>query len=191
MYEYTIHRCIINFIRSVRNSLVKLLYSLYVTSYLLSRVYATGLSKQVIFLTTVTSGKKKNICFRQFVTLPVPDPNGYRIIFHRLADNRPNQYMFNDGIKLLAMSVDASLYSEGCSPGYVFLFDMRGVRLGHLTRLSVSSIRKFFEYLQEGLPVRLKGIHVLNAVWFMDKILSLIRPFMKRELFDMVRIDSL
>ncbi|XP_015520369.1 alpha-tocopherol transfer protein-like [Neodiprion pinetum] len=124
----------------------------------------------------------------QFVGLPVPDPQGNRIIFHRLADSRPSQYIFNDGIKLLAMAVDASLYSDGCSPGYIFLFDMQGVRLGHLTRLSVSSIRKFFEYIQEGLPVRLKGIHVLNAVWFMDKVLSLIRPFMKRELFDMLHL---
>lgn len=94
--------------------------------------------------------------------------------------------MFNDGIKLLGMTLDASLYSEGCTPGYVFLFDMRGVKLAHLTRLSINSIRKFFEYLQEGMPVRLQGIHVLNTVWFMDKILSLVRPFMKRELFEMV-----
>ncbi|KAG8039898.1 hypothetical protein G9C98_000627 [Cotesia typhae] len=120
----------------------------------------------------------------QFVSLPKSDKNGNRIIFHRLADTRPNQYMFNDGIKLLQMSVDGSLYYEGCTPGYIFLFDMQGVGLGHLTRLSITSIRRFFEYLQEGLPVRLKGIHVLNAVWFMDKILALIRPFMKRELFD-------
>lgn len=84
------------------------------------------------------------------------------------------------------MSVDASLYYEGCAPGYIFLFDMTGVRLGHLTRLSLTSIRRFFEYLQDGLPVRLKAIHVINAVWFMDKILSIIKPFMKRELIDSV-----
>ncbi|XP_066583297.1 alpha-tocopherol transfer protein-like [Prorops nasuta] len=124
----------------------------------------------------------------QFMTLPVPDPHGNRIIFHRLADTRPSEYMFNDGIKLLLMTVDASLYENGCCPGHIFLFDMRGVRLGHLTRLSIGSIRRFFEYLQEGMPVRLKSIHVLNAVWFMDKILSLIRPFMMKELFDMLHL---
>ncbi|KAK0087290.1 hypothetical protein PV325_001327 [Microctonus aethiopoides] len=122
----------------------------------------------------------------QFVALPKPDKNGYRIIFHRLADTTPSQYNLNDGIKLLQMSLDGSLYTEGCTPGYIFLFDMQGVRLGHLTRLSVTSIRRFFEYIQEGLPVRLKGIHVLNAVWFINKILALIRPFVKRELFDML-----
>ncbi|XP_012272857.1 alpha-tocopherol transfer protein isoform X2 [Orussus abietinus] len=126
----------------------------------------------------------------QFFTLPVPDENGHRIIFHRLADTRPSQYMFNDGIKLLLMTLDASLYTEGCSPGYIFLFDMQGVKLGHLTRLSISSIRKFFEYIQEGLPVRLKAIHVLNAVWFMEKVLALIRPFMKMELLEMLHLHT-
>lgn len=119
--------------------------------------------------------------------LPVPDPQGNRIIFHRLGDTRPHQYMFDDGIKLLNMTADASIYKHGVSPGYIFLFDMQGVRLGHLMRLSISSIRRFFEYLQDGMPVRLKGIHVLNTVWFMDKVLALIRPFMKRELFETVR----
>lgn len=126
----------------------------------------------------------------EFVALPKPDRNGSRIIFHRLADSRSSQYMFNDGIKLLLMSLDASLYTDGCSPGYIFLFDMHNVRLGHLTRLSISSIRWFFEYLQDGMPVRLKAIHVLNAVWFMDKILALIRPFMKRELYEMLHIHT-
>lgn len=118
--------------------------------------------------------------------LPKPDQNGNRILFHRLADSRPSQYMFNDGVKLLLMSIDASLYTDGCSTGYIFLFDMVGVRLGHLIRPSINNIRKFFEYLQEGMPVRLKAIHILNAVWFMDKVLALIRPFMKRELYEMV-----
>lgn len=124
--------------------------------------------------------------YRQFVALPLPDREGRKIIFHRLANTAPMAYMFNDGIKLLGMTLDASLYFEGCTPGYVFLFDMRGVKLAHLARLSVNSIRKFFEYLQEGMPIRLQGIHVLNTVWFMDKILSLLKPFMKRELFEMV-----
>lgn len=123
---------------------------------------------------------------REFVAFPKPDQNGSRIIFHRLADSQSSRYMFNDGIKLFLMSIDADLYTEGCSPGYIFLFDMHNVRLGHLTRLSISSIRWFFEYLQDGMPVRLKAIHVLNAVWFMDKIIALIRPFMKRELYEMV-----
>jgi hypothetical protein len=42
--------------------------------------------------------------------------------------------------------------------------------------------------LQEGLPVRLKGIHVLNTQSIVDKIMILVKPFMKKELLSMVNI---
>lgn len=42
---------------------------------------------------------------------------------------------------------------------------------------------------QEGLPVRLKGIHVLNTQSIVDKIMMLVKPFMKKELLSMVNID--
>ncbi|XP_033212542.1 alpha-tocopherol transfer protein-like [Belonocnema kinseyi] len=121
---------------------------------------------------------------------PVPDREGRTIIFGRLADTRPGEFMLNNGIKLLIMILDASLYTAGCTPGYVFLFDMSGVKLGHLTRLSISSLRKFFQFVQEGMPIRLQGIHVLNTVWFMNRVVSIIRPLMKKEIFEMLRLYS-
>lgn len=56
--------------------------------------------------------------------------------------------------------------------------------------MSESSFINFFkhEYLQEGLPVRLKGIHVLNTQSIVDKIMMLIKPFMKKDLLSMVCI---
>ncbi|XP_046825623.1 alpha-tocopherol transfer protein-like isoform X2 [Vespa crabro] len=86
----------------------------------------------------------------EFVILPVPDPNGYNIIFHRLADTKAT----------------------------------------HLTRISIGSIRKLFEYVQEGMPVRLKAIHVINVVGFMDKILSILKPFMNSEILEMLHLHT-
>lgn len=42
-----------------------------------------------------------------------------------------------------------------------------------------------------GLPAKLQEIHVMNVVSFFDKILSLIRPFMRAEIFKMVQKASL
>lgn len=67
---------------------------------------------------------------------------------------------------------------------------MRHVRIGHLTRVRVSTIRKFFRYVQEGLPAKLCEIHVMNVVSFFDKILHLIKPFMRAEIFKVVCIDE-
>ncbi|XP_060880448.1 alpha-tocopherol transfer protein-like [Metopolophium dirhodum] len=118
--------------------------------------------------------------------LPIRSPNDYQIIYHKLRIFEANKYVFNDGVKLLIMAMDACFKVDGTCPGYIFLFDMRGVRLGHLTRLSISSLRKFFTFIQEGLPVRLKGIHVLNTQSIVDKIMMLLKPFMKKELLSMV-----
>lgn len=39
---------------------------------------------------------------------------------------------------------------------------------------------------QDGLPIRLKGIHVFNAVPLIHQLLALVKPIMKKELFDLV-----
>lgn len=38
--------------------------------------------------------------------------------------------------------------------------------------------------------VRLKEVHFLNAPPFMDKLMMLLRPFMKKELMDMITIHE-
>jgi len=90
-------------------------------------------------------------------------------------------------MKILNMVIDLWLYAEGTSLGHVILFDMKNVSFGHVGRLSPMGLKKFLYYLQEGLPVRLKGFHFMNASPVIDVILNMMRPFMKKQLMDMVR----
>lgn len=92
--------------------------------------------------------EKKIAIYRDYGCFPVRNPNEYQIIYHKLRIFEANKYVFNDGVKLLVMAMDACFKVDGTCPGYIFLFDMRGVRLGHLTRLSISSLRKFFTFIQ-------------------------------------------
>lgn len=85
---------------------------------------------------------------RYYSGIPVKDPNGYQIIFHSLQQYEASKYVFSDGVKFLCMAVDACLQVEGTVPGYIFLFDMKGVKLTHLTRLSFTLLKKFFQYIQ-------------------------------------------
>jgi len=129
---------------------------------------------------------KKALEVLRFGAVPVKDPNGYQIIFHGLQQYESSKYVFVDGVKLLTMAIDACLFTEGTVPGYIFLFDMKGVRLSHLTRLSVTYLKKFFTYIQEGMPMRLKAIHVVNTMPIIDKIMFMIKPFMKKELLSLI-----
>lgn len=40
------------------------------------------------------------------------------------------------------------------------------------------------------MPIRLKGLHFINSPSFIDKILAIIRPFMKKELMDVLEIHT-
>lgn len=62
--------------------------------------------------------------------------------------------------------------------------------LGHATRMSLSVAKKYLHFLQEAIPVRLKGLHVINTASFIDKILALIRPFVKKELISLVHFHT-
>ncbi|XP_014485673.1 PREDICTED: alpha-tocopherol transfer protein-like isoform X1 [Dinoponera quadriceps] len=115
---------------------------------------------------------------------------GYKIIYGRLIDNDPAQFVYNDAMKLLNMVIDLWLYTEGTCDGHVIIFDMNNVSFGHAGRLSPMGLKKFLYYLQEGLPVRLRGFHFMNASPVIDVILNMMKPFMKKQLMDMFHMHT-
>lgn len=104
------------------------------------------------------------------------------MIFHRLSSSRASDYVFDEAIKTFFMTIDMCLRHNGPRDGAIFLFDMKSVGLLHLWRVNLSSIRKFFHYVQECVPGKLRAIHVMNVVPFMDKIMALIKPFVKADI---------
>ncbi|KYM98124.1 PREDICTED: alpha-tocopherol transfer protein-like [Cyphomyrmex costatus] len=111
---------------------------------------------------------------------------GYKIIYGRLLDNEPSKYVFNDAIKLLFMVMDLCLYTENICDGYVFVCDMKDFSLGHINRLNLIFLKKFFYYLQEGLPIRLKSSHLINISPIIDMLLNMVKPLMKKQLMDTI-----
>lgn len=41
-------------------------------------------------------------------------------------------------------------------------------------------------YFQEGSPVRLKSMHMVNMNYFIEKVMQVVKPFMNRELYNLV-----
>ncbi|XP_067015217.2 alpha-tocopherol transfer protein-like [Anabrus simplex] len=122
--------------------------------------------------------------------LPSSTPEGYKVMLCRLMDLDPSHYDLAETIKVFLMISDLWQMSEGTAPGFVIAFDMDGVAFGHLTRLSIGPFKKFFYYLQEAMPVRLQGLHFFNLVPFTDKIMAMIKPFMKKELLEMLHLHT-
>lgn len=55
----------------------------------------------------------------------------------------------------------------------------------HLTRMKIGPLRRYFQFLQEGFPIQMKVIHIINPVYFLDKFLNLVKLCTKSELMEM------
>jgi len=117
----------------------------------------------------------------------MPTKEGYKLVYTRLTDYEPSHFVYNDIMKYFSMVVDLWLYTEGTAKGHIIIIDMAGVTFAHAGRLNPIGIKKFLHYLQEAIPIRLKGMHFINTNAVMDIILSMMKPFMKKELMDVVR----
>lgn len=126
--------------------------------------------------------------YRNFALLPGTTSDGYKVIYAVLKNADPSRYVFVNVIKLFTMLAENWLYSLGTCPGFIIIIDMKGAVFGHVARLNPMIMKKYLYYLQEALPIRLKGFQFINSVPFMDVIINIMKPFMKNELIDMVSI---
>ncbi|KAK9754081.1 CRAL/TRIO domain [Popillia japonica] len=125
-----------------------------------------------------------------YAPLPKLTREGYKVIFAKLIDPNPDNYTFAGQVKVFDMATMLALHQGGTHNGVVVVTDMKEVTFSHFTKLGVVHIKKFFYYLQHAMPVRIKGLHFLNIPIFMDKIVGLIKPFMKGELFQVLYLHT-
>ncbi|CAK1590626.1 unnamed protein product [Parnassius mnemosyne] len=125
-----------------------------------------------------------------FAPLPVSTVHGYRAMYVRLIDPDARNFNFADTVKTLMMAFDLWQYEEGTWPGFVLIIDMDMTTLGHIAKLDLMTIKQVLFFLQECMLVRLKGVHFLNAPFFMDKVMMLLKPFMKKSLLDILHIHQ-
>ncbi|XP_014282300.1 alpha-tocopherol transfer protein [Halyomorpha halys] len=128
--------------------------------------------------------------FETYELVPIPkrSPEGFIVLLYRLRDPDPNKFIFQEGLRVFLSFNDLRISEDGLAPGYIVVFDMKGCSMGHLARATpyMNYIKAFMLYIQEAHPARLKGIHVINTVWFVDKIMNLVKPFIQSEVMEML-----
>ncbi|CAH2094177.1 unnamed protein product [Euphydryas editha] len=136
--------------------------------------------------------KKLIQCMNSVLITPLPTftVNGYKAMYCRLLDGDPKRYVFSDINRVFAMIFDLVQYEEGTWPGFVILIDMDLACIGHLGRVDLLLLRQVIYFLQECMLLKLKEVHFLNAPYFMDKVISLLRPFTKKTLLDIIKVHE-
>ncbi|KAJ0172871.1 hypothetical protein K1T71_011047 [Dendrolimus kikuchii] len=138
----------------------------------------------------VTDKLMTSLSYYLFAPLETRTYDDSKIYFCKLMEPDTKVFVFSDAIKLVLMVLDLWQYLQGTWPGLVIVIDMNVVTLAHITKLDIQTIQQFLYFLQEALLVKLKGLHFINAPSFMDRLMMLLRPFMKKELMDMLVIHQ-
>lgn len=113
----------------------------------------------------------------------------YKVTIFRLIDNDPEKINFNDVIKAFFMAADTRLVTmdEVWSAGEVAIFDMTNITLRHFTKIVLSTLRLFMKYSQEMHPVIIQQIHIVNCCSMVNRVLMVIRPFLKAEVGERIQ----
>ncbi|XP_037923823.1 alpha-tocopherol transfer protein-like [Hermetia illucens] len=129
-------------------------------------------------------------CFENqtYYHVPPTEKDDCPIVYHKIMNPKASTYFFDNALKTYCMTMDVALYKYGPRPGVIFVHDMENVGFTHILRASISSIRKYLHYLQYGVPAKLCRVHVLNVVPLFDKILTLVKPFLKKELLEIIHV---
>ncbi|CAG9814862.1 unnamed protein product [Phaedon cochleariae] len=118
-------------------------------------------------------------------SIPVRTEQNDVVHFFKVHDTNYNNFDLVPIMKISYMLMDIS-QEKNPPNGIIVVIDMKGLGLMHMTKMKIGAIKKYLTFLQEGFPMKMKEIHILNTVHFIDKLMSLIKVFMKSELMSML-----
>lgn len=130
------------------------------------------------------------------IPLPYATKENYKVMFYRLCDTDAEKFNFTEAIRMFFMVADVRLVCMDADEpnsgwnGEIPVFDMAGFGLKHVACVVLSVLRIYMKYTQEAHPVRLRQIHVINCSPYLDRIMTIVRPFMKKEVSRMLHFHK-
>ncbi|XP_039499491.1 alpha-tocopherol transfer protein-like [Drosophila santomea] len=149
----------------------------------------------------------KGLKVSDLLVLPGVTPEGNKLIFFRMADLDPRTRNSVEETKIFVMMSDARftrpdverepgsgadyvLDEADIAEGDVQIVDIGGYTLRHLAHVSIFVLRVYMKFLQEAYPSRLQAMHVINCPSYLDKLISMMSPFLREEVRNMIKYHT-
>jgi len=124
------------------------------------------------------------------VPLEQQTKEGYVMTFSKFLDPNPSKFDFFESTKHILLTCEVQTVIHGTSQGLVVILDATGLTFSHVASMNITGLKKVLYYIQEAVPVRLKALHVLNTIPIVDTFFNMLKPFMKKELINLVHFHS-
>ena len=143
--------------------------------------------------------KKRNlnltlfITCRQFIGLPKKTKEGCTVEVYRVADTSLNYFILKDLFKSVFMVHDLTALNEPNTNGLIAIFDAKDFSFWHFMKMvsHAATLIHFLQYVQEADCIDIRQIHFVNCSPIVRKVQSFIKPFLTREISNIMFFHSL
>ncbi|KAB0791387.1 hypothetical protein PPYR_03187 [Photinus pyralis] len=130
-----------------------------------------------------------SICNVCMVPQKTSDGSTILILQAKLKEGDEVKWHIRGLLKLTCMLLEAAMFANPkCE--FIIVFDVQHVTMKHITRIKPKVMKIFIQYLQEGLSGKLKAIHIVNMMSILNKLLKVLKPFIKKEVWNMTHFHS-
>ncbi|XP_041980613.1 alpha-tocopherol transfer protein-like [Aricia agestis] len=117
--------------------------------------------------------------------------NNRKLLIWQMNDPGFDIYNYVSDCKLFTMMFDVYLLTEtDVKDGVVAILDAKHINYKFMKTLNLFISKKILKYQLESLPVRIQQLHVVNAAPIIDTLLTAFKPFISREIIDMLKFHS-
>ncbi|KAH8416513.1 hypothetical protein KR222_006916, partial [Zaprionus bogoriensis] len=153
----------------------------------------------------------KGLQVSDLLILPGVTPERHKLLLFRMADYDPSTRNSVEESKIFFMMADARFteadtkqesgqdHGQGQSnrvtdadiaDGDVQIVDINGYTMRHLAYVSIFVLRVYMKFVQEAYPSRLRAIHIINCPSFLDRMMAMMKPFIREEVFQMIKYHT-
>lgn len=133
----------------------------------------------------LTPSKESNIFSQNILTVfPQRDQLGRRILLLELGKRwKHKEVTLDEVFKGCVIFLEAAMLEpETQVHGAVVLFDMDGLSLQQTWQFTPPFAKRIVDWLQDSVPLRIKGIHIVNQPKIFNIVFALFKPFLREKL---------
>ncbi|XP_041981010.1 alpha-tocopherol transfer protein-like [Aricia agestis] len=115
-----------------------------------------------------------------------------RVWIWQLNDPGLENYDYLTDAKLFFLTTDSWLLDEETQfyENDIVVMDVKDIGIKMLTKLNMSIAKKLSKYQQEAMPIRLKHIHFVNSSSIMDKLFTVFKSLLNKEIIDLIHFHQ-
>ncbi|XP_075214509.1 alpha-tocopherol transfer protein-like isoform X2 [Lycorma delicatula] len=129
--------------------------------------------------------REKNVFNHDILTvLPRRDQLGRRILILELGKKwKHNKCSLDEVYKGAVLFLEAAILEpESQICGAQVIFDMDGLSISQTWQFTPPFAKRIVDWLQDSIPMRIKGVHIVNQPYVFNIVFNLFKPFLRDKL---------